>query len=180
MASCSASRPYSRIRRPPCSRQACCKDTVGKLAQRFKQPTLGAVLPGALGPRSLGAANAAATSAVPASARPVAAAAPSACTATAPSAAVTAAAAAAAAAGEKRLREMLAIPDDEPEHVAKLLALGVPRERIAELSATEPKFGPRAGVSDALRLMRAIRHSLQHGTQLERYVGCMEELFAEP
>uniref|UniRef100_A0A7S2N4Y8 Uncharacterized protein n=1 Tax=Haptolina brevifila TaxID=156173 RepID=A0A7S2N4Y8_9EUKA len=77
---------------------------------------------------------------------------------------------------ERRLRVELYIPDDDPKDVAALGALGVPAELIADISR-EPRFGPRAGLSDARRLLRALRFGLAPGTLLERYALPADDLF---
>ena len=59
------------------------------------------------------------------------------------------------------VRRTLGIPDDEPDDVAALEALGFTRERIAA-SAFVHEFGPRAAISTARRLQRAIRIKANH------------------
>lgn len=72
-------------------------------------------------------------------------------------------------ADDRYLRAELLIPDDHPTDVKALEALGVPSDRIRELTR-EPKFGPRSGISDARRLLRAIRFNLAPGTLLADFL----------
>ena len=65
----------------------------------------------------------------------------------------------------------LLIPDDEEADVAAVVALGVPRERIAALSAADPALGPRIGLSDARRLLRAVELRLPGTKELASLVG---------
>jgi hypothetical protein len=136
----------------------------------YVQPTLRGMLPGAAAPAAAESfANAAAAALA---AAPAAAAAP----------AVLECEAAAARAGEKRVRSQLNIPDDAPEDVAMLMCVhGISKAKIPELAAEGgDQFGPRCGVSDARRLLRAIDRGLQGGTALERYAplwsGLSDEL----
>lgn len=72
---------------------------------------------------------------------------------------------------ERVMRRELMIPDDAPTDVAALEALGVPAGLVGELSRCEARFGPRGGISDARRLLRAIRFGhLLPGTALEAYL----------
>ena len=57
-------------------------------------------------------------------------------------------------AGEERSRRELGIPEDEPEEREQLAVLGYGAYAIARLAA-DPQYGPRAGMSDAARLLRA-------------------------
>ena len=55
---------------------------------------------------------------------------------------------------EERSRRELGIPEDEPEEREKLAELGYGAYAIARLAA-DLSYGPRAGMSDAARLLRA-------------------------
>ena len=57
-------------------------------------------------------------------------------------------------AAEERARRELGIPEDEPEEREQLAVLGYGPYAIARLAA-DPQYGPRAGMSDAARLLRA-------------------------
>ena len=57
-------------------------------------------------------------------------------------------------AAEERARRELGIPEDEPEEREQLATLGYGAYAIARLAA-DPQYGPRAGMSDAARLLRA-------------------------
>ena len=57
-------------------------------------------------------------------------------------------------AAEERTRRELGIPEDEPEEREQLAALGYGAYAIARLTA-DPAYGPRSGLSDAARLLRA-------------------------
>ena len=68
------------------------------------------------------------------------------------------------------IRRTLGIPDDEPDKVAALSALGISPQQIAAANR-ESKFGPRGGLSAAARLLRALRYPLLlEGTLLGRLV----------
>lgn len=61
------------------------------------------------------------------------------------------------------LRRDLAIPDDEPDDLRTLFEKhGIPPEHVA-LSATMSRLGPRAGISNAGRLLRAFTMGLGDG-----------------
>ena len=63
--------------------------------------------------------------------------------------------------GTKRAREELGIPDDAPEDVQRLAAVDVPPERIGEFANSTlvgAEYGPRAGISDARHVLRALNH----------------------
>ena len=57
-------------------------------------------------------------------------------------------------AAEERARRELGIPEDGPEEREQLAVLGYGAYAIARLAA-DPQYGPRAGMSDAARLLRA-------------------------
>ena len=78
---------------------------------------------------------------------------------------------------EQRKRDMM-IPADDAIDVASLEALGVPVCKIAELSRSHPEFGPFSGISDARRLLRAIKYGLQRGTPLEVHLLSFDDLWS--
>ena len=57
-------------------------------------------------------------------------------------------------AAEERTRRELGIPEDEPEEREQLAVLGYGAYAITRLAA-DPAYGPRSGLSDAARLLRA-------------------------
>ena len=78
----------------------------------------------------------------------------------------------------KRYREELGIPDDEPEVVHTLAALGVPTERLSEYAnrtLVGGEFGPRTGMSDARHVLRAIK-----GGRVKPEAGELYELVVKP
>ena len=62
--------------------------------------------------------------------------------------------------GSKRYRTELEIPEDKPEELRTLLAMGVSAESVYDLAnrvLVGTHFGPRAGFSDAAHVLRAIQ-----------------------
>ena len=66
---------------------------------------------------------------------------------------------------EALLRKQLRIPDDAAEDVESLANLGVSKDKIALLTK-DPRYGPRECLSDARRLLRAIRFKLLDPSRL--------------
>ena len=62
-------------------------------------------------------------------------------------------------ANEEWLRRYLEVPPDSPTALDELERVGVPRADIPRHTAN-PRFGPRSGLSDARRLLRAVRFNL--------------------
>ena len=60
---------------------------------------------------------------------------------------------------ERKMRDRLSVPENEPEALQKLMDMGVHESQIAA-TATIAEFGPRAGISDARRLIRAFSFGL--------------------